>query len=82
MKIRIPTRFFDDHFDRDLPTPKYERAGKSYVVDTDDPDFAELVDDARFYTGARGPDACPPGLKAAATALLKAIDRQGKPHGT
>ena len=74
MKIRIPKRFFDDHQERELPTPSYGPWRGGYVISTLDPAFIELVSDAQHYT-YNGCD-CEPGLKRAAKAMLKAIDRE------
>ena len=72
--IRIPKRFFDDHAERDLDTPAIVRETKAhYFISADDPFVAELRDDAEFYAAEHGPDLLPPGLKAAARALLTAL---------
>ena len=54
MKIRIPELFYTDHKERDLPTPhNFAKPNPRYVIiDSDDPAFDELIDDAKFYTGA------------------------------
>jgi hypothetical protein len=74
----IPTKFFDDHAERDLPTPSIifgKPLAKQYVIAKDDPALPELINDAEFYADANGPDMAPPGLKQAAKALLKAVGR-------
>jgi hypothetical protein len=72
--IRIPTRFFNDHSERDLPTPQIigHKSG-GYLICSDDPALPELIDDAKYYADVNGPDAAPAGLKGAAKALLKAL---------
>jgi hypothetical protein len=74
----IPKRFYDDHVERDLPAPPvlYTTA-RLYVIAGDDPTLAELLDDARFYADADGPDEQPRGLKTAARALLHAVAKKG-----
>lgn len=74
--IRIPKRFFRDHSERDLPTPRVVcSTGQHFWIDAGDPHLPELRDDATFYAGADGPDlADAPGLRAAAQGLLRALD--------
>lgn len=74
MKILVPGRFLQDHEERALPTPEYRKWRGYFVLDTEDANFAELVDDAKYY--ANDVDACAPGLKRAARALLAAIERE------
>lgn len=70
----IPKRFFDDHRDRDLPTPVVIReTARHYFIRADDPALPELQDDARYYAGPDAPDMSPAGLSGAARALLKAL---------
>ena len=72
--VRIPRHFFDDHRWRDLPTPAVRReTRRHYWIDPEDPAVPELVNDAEFYAHAYGPDT--PGLRTAAIALLKALDK-------
>jgi len=48
--IRLPRMFYDDHQERDLPTPEAIRANaKSVWVSLDDPNLDELLDDAEYY---------------------------------
>lgn len=48
--VRLPWAFFQDHQDRDLPTPEPVRWNKKSVwVSLDDPNLDELLDDARYY---------------------------------
>lgn len=72
-KIRtIPRVFFDDHAERDLPTPAVLRETKRTVtISLDDPNTPELIDDAQHYAHPDGPDLC--NLAASAKALLRAI---------
>lgn len=79
--FRIPRAFYDDHFERELPTPKaiwgipmYPPKG-GYIIAADDPALPELINDAQYYAHADGPDEAPPGLKRAAKALLAALGR-------
>lgn len=49
--IKIPTRFYDDHCERDLPAPPIVKETKSnYWVDADSEHLAELLDDADLYS--------------------------------
>ena len=75
---RIPRKFYDDHCERDLPAPALiwgAPFAKQYIIAKDDPNLPELINDAEYYADANGPDMAPPGLKQAAIALLKAVDR-------
>lgn len=59
--LLLPPRFFDDHADRELPTPEVlGRRGRSYVVALEDDRLRELFSDACYYAGSGGPDQ--PGL--------------------
>jgi len=51
MKLtRIPKRFFDDHFERGLPTPRVVKStSMHYWIDVTDPSVPDLLDDADFY---------------------------------
>ena len=51
MKLtRIPKRFFDDHFERGLPTPPVVKStSMHYWIDVTDPSVPDLLDDADFY---------------------------------
>jgi LPS sulfotransferase NodH len=51
MKLaRIPRRFFDDHRERDLPTPEVVKStSMHYWIDLEDPAVPELLSDAEFY---------------------------------
>ena len=75
LTLTIPRRFFDDHAERELATPTILReTARTVTIRRDDPDFAELVSDAEFYSHEDGPDECGI-LKRAAVALLKSIRR-------
>lgn len=71
--VRIPTRFFEDHYSRDLPTPEIVRQTKAhYWIDRADPALPELICDAKHYADRYGPD-CGANLKPSAIALLRAL---------
>ncbi len=74
-RIRVPRLFIDDHIDRELPTPEltHEVGGsaRQYVIDTDDPNLAELIDDARYY--ATDVDEAPRSVILAARRLLERL---------
>jgi hypothetical protein len=73
--VKIPRMFFEDHAQRDLPTPTI--VGKvrgGYIIDTNDKAYDELLNDAAYYAHPDGPDQCPE-VKAAAKRFLKAIAR-------
>jgi len=51
--IKLPRRFFDDHAERDLDTPKVIKSTRRhYFVASDDPALPELTDDAEYYAGS------------------------------
>jgi hypothetical protein len=76
MLIRIPLKFYRDHFERELPTPVPLKQTARYVwIDTNDPAFDELVDDAEHYAHRWGPDGCP-DMVAAAKSLLRIINKR------
>lgn len=81
--IRIPHRFYFDHLERDLDSPRVIRTTKSHLhIDPADPALDELLDDARFYAGTPGQpgiDADTPelrGLVASARATVRAIEAE------
>ena len=48
--VRLPWAFFQDHQDRDLPTPEPVRWNKKSVwVSLDDPNLDDLLEDAEYY---------------------------------
>lgn len=73
--IKLPNVFYDDHLERDLPTPEDVGKAKSYVtVRADDPALHELLNDAEFYASPWGPDGEGlGGLRASARATVRAI---------
>jgi len=76
--IKIPTKFFDDHEDRDLDTPEVVKfTQKNYWIKADDPHLGELLSDANFYAEPYI-DAKPGdylwGLVVSARATKKAIE--------
>ena len=73
--IRIPWKFYLDHYERGLPTPDEVRTTKTHVyVSADDPHLKALWADAEFYAHKFGPDLCP-SIKASAKATLAAINK-------
>ena len=78
--VRLPWAFFQDHQDRDLPTPDPVRWNqKSVWVSLDDPNLDELLDDARYYAHKemrRGWDSGALRYVYAAERLLKAYHDQ------
>ena len=72
MLIKLPKRFFDDHADRELPTPEVvSETARYYVVDRADPALPELLSDADYYSD--GVDCCERGLVRSAIATATAI---------
>lgn len=72
MLIKIPKRFYDDHKERDLPSPAIvKRTKNNYWIDTVDGALPDLVADAKFYMHRDGPDYA--ALRTAARWLLQAI---------
>lgn len=70
-QVRISKRFFDDHQERDLPTPVViKETARYYIIDSADPAFQDLLDDAMHYADANGPDDLPPGLKSSAKSVV------------
>lgn len=73
---RIPALFYFDHLERALPTPPAVRQNATAVwIDTEHQDFAELMDDARFYASMKSegyPDT--DRIIRAARRLLAAVD--------
>ena len=73
--IRIPWKFYLDHFERGLPTPEEVRTTKTHVyINVNDPHINALWDDASHYAHEFGPDLCP-SIKASAKATLAAIEK-------
>ena len=76
--IKIPQGFYNDHCERDLPTPEIVKSTKQhYWINTEDPNFAELISDARHYSDPLGWDEEVWRIHGtAAQALIKAVERQ------
>lgn len=76
--IRLPSQFFYDHLERDLPTPVIVRENKKSVyVSSDDANLSDLLSDAEFYaTGSDHFDSDYRYLMLAADRLLKAYQKQ------
>lgn len=74
-QIRIPRRFFDDHSERELPTPVIVRQTARHVwIHAEDSALPELLNDAQYYADKFGPECYgEPHIKPAARALLKAL---------
>lgn len=75
--IKIPKRFFDDHRERDLDTPRVMKATTSnYWISKNDPAISELISDAEYYVemGELGAfDKWMFGLVRSAKATLKSL---------
>ena len=75
--IKIPKRFFDDHRERDLDTPRVMKATRSnYWISKNDPAISELISDAEYYVemGELGAfDKWMFGLVRSANATLKSL---------
>jgi hypothetical protein len=55
VRVRIPKIFYNDHRDRDLPSPVVVNESKShYWIDASDPDISELLSDATYYSTSVG----------------------------
>lgn len=75
--IKVPHRFFEDHKERDLDTPKIVKAtARHYIIDTTDPAFAEFESDALHYCESFDLREQPElfGVFMSARATVKAID--------
>lgn len=74
--IKLPSRFFVDHMERDLDTPVVVKETQTHVwVNLDDPAMAELESDAEYYSDHTGFDRAYFGLCASARATLNAIKK-------
>lgn len=76
--IRIPSRFYVDHYERGLPTPEIDYRTKSHIYIFDGDHVQDLIDDALFYADPSSNDA-DPYLKRSAKALLLAIEKGRNP---
>lgn len=66
--VCIPPCFYNDHAERDLPTPAIVRThGTNYWISVTDPDTPELLDDASHYAHPDGPDMISIGLRRSAS---------------
>ena len=77
--IKIPTRFYEDHLERDLECPEIIKETKThYWISADDEHLGELHDDADFYAfpyvDARPGDYLW-GIVVSARATVKAIEK-------
>ena len=77
--VRIKNgQFFRDHDERALATPVVVKGNTKYLwIDRHDPALGELIDDAKHYAHANGPDMCPRGLVMSAKALLDTLQAAG-----
>ena len=76
--IRIPTRFFDDHVERNLPAPRVVRVtGNHYFIEGAPSDeLNELLDDAQHYAEpGLFPEPEMLGIVASARATARAIEK-------
>lgn len=78
--LAVPATFYDDHAERDLPTPvEVRRAGSRVYIRADDPAIESLRRDAAFYADPRCMDAsyCPRSIIESAKRTLSALARIG-----
>lgn len=76
--IRVPLRFYQDHAERDLPTPVNHSRSKAYAtIAADDPALPDLLSDAEFYADTMTDPAWSSALGVArsAVATVRAIRR-------
>ena len=79
MLIRLPWKFYLDHFERGLPTPDDVKSTKAHVfIRADDPHIESLRADAEFYCDRFGPDLISTALRNSARATLQAINEATK----
>jgi hypothetical protein len=77
MELKIGVTFYDDHGDRELPTPEeVRRTRRTVTIRADDPALPELIDDALFYAHGNV-DSDYRWLVQAARTLLLSLERQG-----
>lgn len=72
-KLKLPPRFIQDCLECDCDVGDYRNG----ILNANLAQLAELRSRAEYYADAYGPDAAPAGLKGAAKALLKALDKAG-----
>lgn len=72
--FKLPPRFIQDCLECDCDVGEYQ-GGSLCATDAQ---LSELISRAQFYADAHGPDAAPAGLKTAAKALLRSLEKLGK----
>ena len=81
--LKLPPRFWDDHYQRCAENPGERReikVTKRYaLVELDAEALEDLVSDAVYYGGKYAPDAFTwlNGIKASARATVRALEKQG-----
>jgi hypothetical protein len=79
IEIRIPSRFYYDHKNRDLPAGEAikDYANGQTLIRATESEIAEILDDAEFYV-EMGPEFGPDlfGLIQSAKATVRAINKQ------
>jgi hypothetical protein len=79
--ICLPSRFYDDHAERALPTPRaIKRTSRQVHVSSKDPALPELLADALHYSHPDGPTAGDPayvGLRRSAKATADTLKAHG-----
>ena len=80
-QYKVPAKFWDDFSDRcpcdgdpevEMPN-EVSRSGNRVVIEGNDSQIEWLRSDAEYYSHRWGPDELPPGLKASATATVRAL---------
>jgi len=71
--LKLPSRFIRDCEECDCNIGDYDYRRR--LLTATPTQLAQLKNRAAYYAHSNGPDLAPPGLKAAARALLKALDR-------
>ena len=75
--VKIPTKFYCDHLERDLPTPEIVKSSRTHFwIDLNDSALGELLNDAEFYAeiaADMGSEYL--GLASSARATAKAINK-------
>lgn len=84
--ISLPSRFLDDHAERELPTPRVlKRTTRLVQVSMEDPALPELLADALHYADPDGPtagDRSYAGLRRSAKVTADTLRAFGvKPQG-
>lgn len=72
---KLPPRFIQDCQECGCDVGEYIDGG--FLCATPE-QLHELRSRAEFYANVNGPDAAPPGLKVAAKAVLRSLERLGK----